>query len=364
MSVQGTITINQYFIMKRFLILAGLAVLASAVSSCDENGNLITPQMDVDINSSSDVYAEDLLDLKSEAVAYDAPSNVYYVETSASSTLRGTVALSSTPATLSGALEINNAKLPESAQPKDGSLAQGALVLILDNPADEKVVASGKVEADDVKFNLPEFTVNSGSREEFRFVSINSSEKLIPGASDNYVTLPEPGKALDKGPSKIVVSDIVLSKPSTKAIAPAGGSYEFKVDAKYIAPLIYTAGAKIHLNRTFTDLKISLDRVNYPCPEYDIIMDVENTLPFDINFTVSSAEGIDGTLKNVIKAGSLENPVTTSVVLNVKDSSGKAVSNINTADLGVDLTAVEGASLQKGQKLGLKVSKVTIIKVL
>ena len=77
--------------------------------------------------------------------------------------------------------------------------------------------------------------------------------------------------------------------------------------------------------------------------------------------TPSDQVGVDS-VKSAIKAGSLEKPVTTAVVLNVKDSSGKNVSNISSADLSIDLTAAEGATLKKGQKLGLKLNKFSVIK--
>jgi len=349
--------------MKRILILAALAFLASAVTSCDDNGKINIPPVDVQIDATSDIHAEDLLGLKSQAVGYDSQSDFYYVENPASTSLQANVSLTTAPSAIPGSLEIDNSVLPDVAHLKDGSLEQSAIVLTVDNPSDEVVTIVGKASADDVVFTLPDVTLGAKSNHDVCFVSVNSSSLIVPGYTDPdyYVSLPEPGKAIDKGPAKIVVSDLGVSSVSSKAIAPAGGSYEFKVDAKYIAPLAYKAGSKIHLDRTFKDLNIALDRVNYPCSEYDIYMEVENTLPFDIIFTVSSSEGISGSLKNPIKAGSTKNPVTTSVVFNIKDSSGKAVSNINSADLGIDLTAAEGATLQKGQAIGLKVSKLSII---
>ena len=350
--------------MKKIFFLAGLAVLAAAVSSCDENGNFISPKVDVPIESSSDVQAEDLLALKSADIKTD-DKGCYFIEKSASAPLSATVDLKTTETKLPGSLEIDCSSIPEVAKPSSGKLSQSFLILEMENPADEKVSFKGSAAADSKVIDLPAVSVDPKSEKLVAFVSTGSSAVVPPvTVPEEFVAIPSDGDALDMGPSKITVKDLGVTSLGTKAAAPAGGSYSFKVDAMYVAPLYYSAGTKLHINRTFQDLKIVLDRINYPCAEYDIVMDVENTLPFDIMMSVSSAEGVSGSLKNAIKAGSLNNPVTTSVAFNVKDSSGKAVSNISTATLGIDLTAAEGATLQKGQKLGLNVSKVTIIKAL
>jgi hypothetical protein len=348
--------------MKKIILLAGLAVSALAVSSCDLFENIKTPTVDVALDSSSEIQSVELLKLDSPAITSDS-QGVYFVQQSASAPISSNVNLSSTPTKLNGSLDIKGAGLPEVAcDLQHGGLAQPAIVVTVENSAAEQVVVNGNCNADSKTFPLPEAVTNAKDKTQIVYTTGSSAPSITD--PDVVLALPEEGKILEKGPKEMQISDITVSTVSTKAIAPAAGSYQIKVDAMYVAPLLYLAGTQIHLDRSFKDLNISLDRVNYPCNEYDISMEVENTLPFDIMMTVKSADGISGALKSAIKAGSLEKPVTTAVVLNVKDSSGKNVSNISTADLSIDLTAAEGAILKKGQKLGLKLNKFSVIKAL
>ena len=346
--------------MKKIILLAGLAVFALAVSSCDLFENIKTPTVDVALDSSSEIQSEELLKLDSPSISVDS-QGAYYVKQSATSPISSTVSLSSSPTKLNGSQDIKCVGLPEVASDlQKGGLVQPALVLTVDSPADEDILIKGNFNAEGKSAPLPEAVADAKDKTQIVYTTGSSAPSITD--PDVVLALPEEGKILEKGPKEMQISDLTVSTVSTKAIAPAAGSYQIKVDAMYVAPLLYLAGTQIHLDRSFKDLNISLDRVNYPCNEYDISMEVENTLPFDIMMSVSSADGISGALKSAIKAGSLENPVTTAVVLNVKDSSGKNVSNISTADLSIDLTAAEGATLKKGQKLGLKLNKFSVIK--
>ncbi|MBR4809885.1 MAG: hypothetical protein IK031_06370 [Bacteroidales bacterium] len=348
--------------MKKNLFVAGLAVLAMAVSACDENGNSLLPKAEIDLNSSSTVHSEDLLALQNPSVKADS-KGVYYVEETAGTTLSGSFTSVDKDKKINGTLAINASSLPEAASPVTGGLSESAVLLTVDNPSKTPIFIKGSSEAAGKKFQLPEAQIASKPTTVVAY-STAASPEAIPTLSnpDVIVALPNEGKVLDKGPGNITVSDLTISTVSSKSVQTAAG-YEVKIAAKYVAPLMYALGSTIHLDRHFSDLNISLDRVTYSCSEYDISMEVVNTLPFDIMLSVSSAEGVSGALKSPIKAGTLENPVTTSVVLNVKDSSGKQVSNITSADLAVDLTAAAGATLKKGQTFTLNLDKFTVIKI-
>lgn len=340
--------------MKKHQLFAGLAMLALAVS-CVEGVKL--PGVDVKLNSSSTVSSEKLFSLSAEN-ASTASDGTYYIESAAPAPLNATVTLGST---IPGSLKIDNSSLPEAAFPVQGTMSNVGVALTVENSSSAPIKLAGKAVFDGKEVALNPAVASANSSSVLAFVTDPNAKVQPVPTTANLVPLADPDKAVTKGSKSVEIKELEISDGS-KAAAPS--SVALTVSAKYCAAFVYPEGTKLHLDRSFSDLGLTFDRVQYPLNEYDVHMEVVNSIPFDIYISATSADGISGSIAQPILAGSIENPVTTSVILHVVDNSGKAVSHMDQADLSLDLVAVSGGSaLKKGQKLEINLDKLTIVKL-
>lgn len=346
------------------VILAGFAVL-SLVSCNGLLGDLgiRAPGVDVKIDHESEVSAIQIADLDGNSHVKTATDGQLFVAKQAKEPVKATTSLGSGKTNISGKLTIEGNDLPDAAKPHDGSLLNTAVIVTVDNPAPDPVDFDATVVADGRAGSVSGMTVAESDVQSFGILMGEGAVIKNHVDYDDPVLLPDSlVEPMSDGIDELTVTDLAVT-PKKGSVAPAAaGSYEFVVKAEYYAELSYKAGSKLHFDKTFNDLGIKVD-IDEAFSEYDLYFKVESTIPFDIKFSATSPDGLVGTSDDIVKAGAPGKPAVSNIVLHIKDSSGKQVNAISTANVSLDLTAAEGAKFSKGQSLKIDTSKLTIVKL-
>ena len=171
----------------------------------------------------------------------------------------------------------------------------------------------------------------------------------------------QPEKKLEKVLAEPIHQDVKIGFeliPGTKTIVPAAASYTFKVDGSLAIPFSFPAGTKIYITRSFRDLGLNLGDYDIKADKFDIIGSITSTIPFDIACTGQDVNGVTAKTENPVKAGSTRNPVTSDVVIKV--AGANAEKSIDEVQAVFELTATQGARLNKGQSLKINYDSIKV----
>ena len=344
--------------MKQFHFIAGLAIFALA-TSCDD---IKAPGIDKNIDTHSEVTVEEFTDLKGLSSLKTSPDGKYYIEQESASTLKASVNPGNGQTPINGTLTIHGSDLPSAAKPVEGAADNSGIIISVDNPSSHIIDFSATATIDGKNVLLPKTSVNPKDGKNLGYLtSADNSDKLDISVP---VLIPETAKEpLANGIEQIDVYDVTVAPKMGATALAAASNVNLTLLAKYYTSLSFPAGTKLHITPTFSDLKIKLDRVNYPLKEYDIHMTLESTIPFDMQISVTSTDGVSGTCEDTVKAGAVGNPVKTDVTIHIVDNSGHNVSEISNATFSIDLIAGKNAYFGVGQYLKISTDKITIQKV-
>ena len=344
--------------MKKYHFIAGLAILALAVS-CDD---IKAPGVDKKIDTHSEVSVEEFTSLKGHGALKTSPDGKYFIEQEAGTAIKLTVDTAQPHATASSKMTIDGAGLPEVSKPVEGAADNFGIIIEVDNTSSATLDVSASASIDGKSVSLAPGSVKPNDKSSVAYVkTLDNPDKI---EYETPVLLPDIAtEPMSNGIDVIDVSDItVMPKKGATALA-AASAVEISLLAKYYTSLSFPAGTKLHLNPTFSDLKINLDRVNFPLKEYDLYMTIESTIPFDMKASVTSSDGVSGTCDDIVKAGAVGKPVKSAIVVHIKDDSGHNVSQITNATFSIDLVAGSNAYFGRGQYLKIDTEKLTIQKV-
>ncbi|MBO4341333.1 MAG: hypothetical protein J5835_07900 [Bacteroidales bacterium] len=352
--------------MKKFFIFSLIGLLSLAVS-CEGVVNdlgIKAPGIDKSLDSHSDVPCSDLIGFTGVKTVKTATDGHYFVEELSKGEVK--VALSSSGEQKVGdKVTIDGSQMPKSTIPDEGSTSTRAVLVTLTNTSDKDVVFDANISVDNGKeAPLAPVTVPANSSKTIAYLNDQNAE--TPDVSfDKAEILPEASSdQIDKGFNTIDIKDIKLSHrdKATNSVSAAAAA-EFTISAKYYRLLAFSAATKLTIKRSFNDLRINFDNIDYDIKEYKVYIDVENSIPFDIKVSGKTDKGIVITTDDVIKAGTPDNHVKSSIVLNVVDPTGEKVSEVVSAVLTLELTAAKGAKFAKGQSLKIDASKLKIVKI-
>lgn len=360
--------------MKKSLILASVALLAMTVS-CDLFKNTFKEQ-DVKVNETSNLSAPEFVGLKDSKFSGVNREGDLTAEVWGEMPLKASVDPSQPSTKIPGSITISGKNVPDAVLAKDGSSVTASpvapdnagIVISVKNPSDYEMQFETFVQVDEGKvMKLPPFVVPAKKDYNILFSKADVPETNLKDSPtsvtpDKAITVPEfVQNDFGKQFEQIEVKDITVFPLGTKAAAPAGQSADIEINAQFCALLSFPKGSVITICRSLHDLNIHLDRLNeYTFNKYGITLNVTNTIPFDIFASASNTDGITAVADKAVKAGSVSNPVETTAVITVTDHSGNKVSEIETADLVLKLTAgSNGARIPKDVNIKIDVDKIT-----
>lgn len=340
--------------MKQFHFIPCLAILVLAISCND----IKAPGIDKKIDNISEVPAEVVVGLANSPALKMSSDGRFYLEQASESSIKAALNTATTN-TLKGSLTIDGAQLPEVGKPVEGASDVSGIFIVVSGPSPEELEFTATATIDDKPVTLPPASVKSGKTLAYLTTTGTNPDKI---EYETPVLIPDTAtEPMSDGIDLIDISNITIA-PTKPAPAALMGVYEMAVSAKYYTSLSFPAGTKLHISPSFSDLKINLDRVNYPLSEYDIHMEVESTIPFDLKVGVTSTDGVSGSTDDIVKAGAVGKPVKSQIVVHVVDNSGHNVSQITNVYFSIDMTAAANAYLGKGQYLKIHTEKLTIQK--
>ncbi len=226
---------------------------------------------------------------------------------------------------------------------------------------------------------------------EINLVNTSSGELVVDGAKisigDNSADIPKvaipakgtlkliltddsnagsnfPGATIEPIPTKIATDfehkldkDLVIEGLEGKTTKAAG----LEISAFLYTPLVYSAGEKIVINRSFSDLGIDVTEFGITANSYQVSAEVTSTFPFDIDFAASVNKDASVSLKNPVAGGNIGAPKTSDVLATVDCSTD--IYTLNSATLTLELTALSGARIRKGQELVINYKTVKLKKL-
>lgn len=178
------------------------------------------------------------------------------------------------------------------------------------------------------------------------------------GESD--FVFPEMSALMSPLPYETKISSIVF-RPDPSASAPAyapGDVVNMSVLPSMIIPADFTAPSRFYVSVTPDGFKVT-PTSSYKVGIYAISAHVEvvNTIPFDLSITGQPNANVKLDMP-VIKAGSLEAPVTTEGDISIEYSDYSSISTL-VADLAAEVTSLK-SQLNSKQGLTLRLKSVTI----
>lgn len=190
-----------------------------------------------------------------------------------------------------------------------------------------------------------EFTLPAGTdKVDFTFSSNG-------GFTDDDVVLSTLASALSPLPASVKVHDLKFADHESKGMTKAEGG-NIEITPSIIVPLAFKKGSKFVVSSTLGNLGIKVDPAQlkgFGLKKVSAPATLVNTTPFD--FTIASA-GAATVSFPTIKAGSLDNPTTTTGTITVDNSNGDLYENIGNISVTVTATAAEDVSqLNKNQNV-------------
>lgn len=265
--------------------------------------------------------------------------------------------------TVDGTIKVDLKEAPSIVT--DPELIQPSLRVTLTNPSDKAVKLDCKVSVNGFsKMDLPSAEIAPGKTATVVYLPENQVDTpLVEG--DIYTALPDEClKRLSSGLlSEIEFSDFKLDFHNSATVSlTASTIYEYKIEAAYCIPFSFRKGAKIKIVKEFKD--IGFDLTPYTQVQkfkYFVKCKVTSSMPFEINATAKSNQGIVATMDNPILSGSPEVPVTTDVSVSISTENDK-ITVLDQAVVTAELTAtVDNARLNTKQGLSIDVDTIQVV---
>jgi len=347
--------------MKKSLLFAGIALLAFAVS-CDLVKDSLDGQ-EIKVESHSDVTTSDFIGLESNDVTTSYSGESIY-QLDCKQPLEASLTLSDQKTAIPGSVKIDGTALPEPLKPQKGTADNFGIFVDIDNSAQvPAVVFEAQAKVDNKVITLPGVTIEGGKKARIFY----GDEQYVPATEKPDYIVPVVNKdykeSIGHGFSEIVLENMTVTPVASKGIVPAATPADFKILAKFCSLFSFSKGTEITVNRSFNDLKLSLDRLNeYIFDKYDVYLTITNPVPFKILASATSESGITAAALDAVEAGTPENPKTSTVVIRVVDNSGRKVSEIESADLTLQLTAAQDrARLVDLGQFKIDVDKIVVV---
>jgi len=350
----------------KYVLFAALGAFALTAVSCinEEWGGKVDDSADIPIEQEPVVVpSNDLLDFTpNEVVKLDKEGNLsVYVESEGKASV--TAALTPGKDTeIPGELAMTaNEDLPDFCSSESGAvLSNASVILELSNPSPTLVSFGGEIFAENKSAKFPKLMVPAQSNNYKIALALNPAA-LSDVADVNEVIKVDDNVAdvinhisKDKG---ITIKNLTVTPAETRAIAPAAeDKYEFSVGAIYYSPLWFPAGTELKFDIDFTGELIDVSEYNVTVNDYQLEADVTNTIPFSIDGTGTSTNGVTATLNTPIKAGDTNQPVTTKVLIHIKSTAD--VMNLEGAVLHLILKTDKDVKVNKNQKLDIDMKSI------
>lgn len=351
--------------MKRIYVLfAALGLTAACAVSCnftdDYNIDEIEPYADVEINQEPiNVPSEDFLSTgDTDTVMPDEQGNLSF-SVSAEQAINTKVLLTSgKPFNVPGEVSINNtADVPEFCKNQEEAEFETARIeLTLANSASEPILVNASLVIDGTEGEMPEITLPANATDYKVELVANEDSKSSPDAVWYKIEGPLASKLSSFSDKGITIKDITVELFETKAFRAEEEESVFSLAASFVAPLVFKAGSVIKFDVDYSDKLLDVSEYNITVNQYEIYASVTNSFEFEIDVTGSSTNGVSASLASPIKPGSVKNPVTTDVKVNVVSTS--EVLNLEGAKLHFVLTAKQRAVIQKDQKLDIDMKSI------
>lgn len=335
----------------KFVLISAIAILAV---SCDWEH--IDLGVDVNVNKKVETSSQEFLKIDSEkSLAADKSGEIAIVKEAESNIVTPPTSLPSTGKTQIGSMNIIVDKLPEIAE--GAEIEPSQIQLEIDNPAEKPVRFSGDVKAGG---DLGEFSVIVPSKsDDYDALFSKDANQAASGADEIIAPTESLQKVLEKDFTGKMQVDVEVSDPAKGGVKlAAADAYVFEVAGKLITPFHFNKGTKITLTHTLRDLGLNLGDYDINANNFVIYATVTSTIPFDIECTGKDVKGVTAKTDNPIKAGTISNPVTTEVQISVKGAN--AAETIEDVTLYFELTATQGAKINKNQSLKIDYEKVKV----
>ncbi|MCR5325739.1 MAG: hypothetical protein K6E37_03195 [Bacteroidales bacterium] len=335
----------------------GKFVLISAVAFCAVSclEGLKNLGVDVNVDKTTQTSSTEFLNIEGESALAADNSGEMAVVSEAQNSISQSITLPSSGSTKVGSLSIKIEDMPEIS---NGAVIEDSQIkLVFDNPAEKPVKFTGSVQLNGENAG---FSVVVPAKAIGYKVLIAKGGTTAASGCDEVVTPPSDlQKILNKKPSgnMLIEMEVSESAKSSKKLA-ASDTYTFKIVGALITPFHFKAGDKIHIKHTLKDLGLNLGDYDIDANSFDIYCDVTSTIPFEIACTGKDVNGVTAKTNNPIKAGTIANPVKTSVVISVDGA--KSSPTIKQVTLDFELTATEGAKINKNQSLKIDYDKIKV----
>lgn len=351
-----------------YVIFAALGVLALTAVSCinkEWGGKEVDAGGDIPIEQEPVVVpSNDILDFKpNEILNVDKEGNLsLHVEAKGQATVK-TALTPGVPAEIPGELEMipEEEDLPDFCAAESGArLSSACVILELSNPSPNPVTFKGELHALDNSCAFPPLVAPANKKDYKVALALNRDALEDRVDLDEIITVGDDVAEVinhissDNG---LVVKNLSVEREGTRAIATADEEvYEFSVGAIYHAPLWFPAGTELKFDIDFTGQLIDVSEYNVTVNDYQLEADVTNTIPFNINGTGTSTNGVTAALNTPILAGDTNQPVTTKVLIHIKSTSD--VMNLEGAVLHLVLTTDKNVKVNKNQKLDIDMKSI------
>ena len=261
---------------------------------------------------------------------------------------------------LAGELVMKPGNFEKGLIPSTDNAGNAGIVVTVSNPAPHPIVFKGSVSLDGAStVALPDVTVGAGETVDIAYVPSLTDPDID---ADIFEVLPDVVVKSMKAavPNEVKIADVEIGA-ATKALGANAAKYSFSVNSAFVIPMKFSKGSVLKFEQSFKNLGFDLtEYVKYQAKEYKVTFKMTNSMPFDIKLSATSSQGLSGTLDNVIKAGTVANPVVTPASLTVK-TANESVSTLEDAVLKVEMTAAsEDAALNKAQKLEIDMESIHI----
>lgn len=340
--------------------MAGLSVLSAVSCVNHEYDNPPKLSANFHVNETKKVDSSVILDIVGDGVSTNDDGDYIYTKDG------GTPLQPTLPADgvqdIDGVIKIDFKDAPSIVT--DPELIQPSIRITITNPSDKALLLDCKVSVNGSdKVDLPSADVAPGKPVTIVYLPKDQIDTpLVEG--DLYAPLPDDClKRLSSGNlSLIEFSDFKLGFHNTATVSLAASSvYEYKIEAAYCIPFSFRKGAKIRIVKEFKN--IGFDLTPYTQVQkfkYFVNGKVTSSIPFEINASAKSNQGIVATMDNPILSGSPESPVTTDVCVSITTETDK-IYYLDQATVTAELTAtVDNAKLNTNQGLSIDVDTIQV----
>ena len=352
-----------------YVLFAALGALALTATSCI-NHDYDTDKTEVAVEVEVDeepvvVPSNDLLDIKANDVVKSDDQGNLQIAIASSNTASVTTSLSEgIPTSIPGELQMTAAQddIPDFCSSESGAILPYACILVeLNNTSPEKVVFNGDIKAGGKLGKLPDLVVPAETTGyKIGLISTKEAKEYLnePNVSEYIVVEDNVAEVInhiskDEG---LVIKDMTVKPMQTRAVAPAAAEYEFSIGAKFCAPLCFPAGSELKFDIDFSGEILDVSEYNVTVNDYQIVADVTNTIPFDIDGTGTSTNGVTASLDKPIKAGEINKPTNTKVLIHIKSTAN--VTKLEGAVLHLVLKTDKNVRINKNQKLDIDMQSI------